>query len=246
MAIIEIKNINKKFKQNVLYENASLEIEAGKTIGIVGGNGTGKSVLFKLITGLEFVDDGEIYVRDKKVGKDLDFPRNVGLFVNQPGYIDFYDGFTNLKLLADIQGKIDDSTIKEYMKRVGLDPDNRSRVKTYSSGMKQKLGIAQAIMENQDIILLDEPFNALDFQTNVDVLKILSALKDEGKTLLLTSHQHEYLEKICDEIYIILDKKIVLFTDELKKSYFSVFEKWEILWIEGGNIHAKISNLSFF
>ena len=110
------------------------------------------------------------------------------------------------------------------MKRVGLDPDNRSRVKTYSSGMKQKLGIAQAIMEDQDLIMLDEPFNALDFQTNADVLKILSELKNEGKTILLTSHQHEYLEKICDEIYIILDKKLVLFTDELKGSYFSVFE----------------------
>lgn len=190
MAIIEIKNISKKFKQNVLYENASLKIEAGKTIGIVGGNGTGKSLLFKLITGLDFVDDGEIYVRNKKVGKNLDFPKNVGLFVNQPSYIEFYDEFTNLKLLADIQGKIDDDTIKFYMKRVGLDPDNKSRVKTYSSGMKQKLGIAQAIMEDQDIIMLDEPFNALDFQTNADVLKILSELKNEGKTILLTSHQH--------------------------------------------------------
>lgn len=225
MTIIKIKKISKKFRQNVLYENASLDIEAGKTIGIVGGNGTGKSVLFKLITGLEFVDEGEIFVRDKRVGKDLDFPENVGLFVNQPGYIDFYDGFTNLKLLADIQGKIDDRTIRDYMTRVGLDPNNKSRVKTYSSGMKQKLGITQAIMENQDIILLDEPFNALDFQTNVDVLKILISLKEEGKTILLTSHQHEYLERICDEIYMILDKKLVLFNDDLKKKYFSVFEK---------------------
>lgn len=225
MEIIKIKNISKKFKQNILYENADLKIETGKTVGIVGGNGTGKSVLFKLITGLEFVDEGEIYVRGKKVGKNLDFPKNVGLFVNQPGYIDFYDGFTNLKLLADIQGKIDDDTIRDYMARVGLNPDDKSKVKTYSSGMKQKLGIAQAIMENQDIIMLDEPFNALDFQTNVDVLKILASLKEEGKTILLTSHQHEYLEKICDEMYVILDKKLVLFNDELKKSYFSVFEK---------------------
>lgn len=225
MAIIKIKSISKKFKQNILYENASLEIETGKTVGIVGGNGTGKSVLFKLITGLEFVDAGEIFVRGKKVGKDLDFPENVGLFVNQPGYIDFYDGFTNLKLLADIQGKIDDRVIRDYMIRVGLDPYNKSSVKTYSAGMKQKLGIAQAIMENQDIIMLDEPFNALDFQTNVDVIRILSTLKSEGKTILLTSHQHEYLEKVCDEIYMILDRKLVLFNDELKKRYFSLFDK---------------------
>jgi ABC-2 type transport system ATP-binding protein len=225
MSIIEIKNICKKYKQNVLYDDASLRIEAGKTIGIVGGNGTGKSVLFKIIAGLEYADEGEVYVRGRRVGKDLNFPEDVGLFVNQPGYIDFYDGFTNLKLLADIQGKISDNDIKTCMKKVGLDPNDKTRVKNYSSGMKQKLGITQAIMEHQDIIMLDEPFNALDFQTNVEVLSILSNLKKEGKTILLTSHQHEYLEKVCDEIYMILNKKLVLFDDKLKNTYFSIFTK---------------------
>ncbi len=223
MSIIEIKNISKKFKQNVLFNNASMDIKEGTTVGIVGANGSGKSVLFKLITGLEFVDEGDIFVRNKKVGKDLDFPRDVGLFVNQPGYIDFYDGFTNLKLLADIQGKIDDEKIKKCMESVELDPANKTKVRNYSSGMKQKLGIAQAIMENQDIILLDEPFNALDFQTNVEVLGILSKLKEENKTILLTSHQHEYLDKVCDEIYIIIDKKLLPLTDEIKEKYFSIF-----------------------
>lgn len=225
MSIIEIKGISKKFKQNILFENASLSIEEGKMLGIVGGNGVGKSVLFKLITGLEFPDEGVIYVRGKKVGRNFDFPENVGLFVNQPGYIDFYDGFTNLKLLADIQSKIGEKEIKNCMIKVGLNPDDRTKVKNYSAGMKQKLGIAQAIMENQDIVLLDEPFNALDFQTNMDMLSILSDLKKERKTVILTSHQHEYLEKVCDELYIILNKKIVLFDDELKKTYFSIFEK---------------------
>lgn len=148
----------------------------------------------------------------------------MGLLVNQPGYIEFYDGFTNLKLLADIQNKIDDETIKESMKNVRLEPESKVKVKNYSTGMKQKLGIAQAIMENQDLIYLDEPFNALDFQTNVEVLEILSRLKKEGKTILLTSHQQEYLDKVCDEIYIILNRKIVPFTVELKKHYFSIPE----------------------
>lgn len=224
MSIIEIKNISKKFKQNVLFNNANMAINKGTTVGIVGANGTGKSILFKLITGLEYVDEGEIFVRNKKVGKDLDFPQNVGLFVNQPGYIEFYDGFTNLKLLADIQGKIGDEEIKKCMESVGLDPSNTTKVKNYSAGMKQKLGITQAIMENQDIILLDEPFNALDFQTNVEVLGILSKLKEENKTILITSHQHEYLEKVCDEMYIIINKKLLLLTDELKEKYFSVFQ----------------------
>ena len=221
MEIIEVHNVSKRFKQNVLYENASLCVKEGKTVGIVGGNGVGKSVLFKLMTGLEYADSGEIYVRGKKVGKDCDFPENVGIFVNQPGYIDFYSGFTNLRLLADIREKISDADIMACMRKVGLNPEDRTKVKNYSAGMKQKLGIAQAIMENQDIVLLDEPFNALDFQTNKEVMSILAGLKKEGKTLLLTSHQHEYLEKICDELYFIADKTIRVFDEEMKKAYFS-------------------------
>ena len=105
-----------------------------------------------------------------------------------------------------------------------MNPVDRTRVKNYSAGMKQKLGMDQAIMENQDIVLLDEPFNALDFQTNTEVMAILSALKKEGKTLLLTSHQHEYLERLCDEIYMIQDKNIRLFDDHMKEVYFSAFK----------------------
>lgn len=221
MAVIEIKNIFKKYGQTILYEDASLSVEAGKTVGIVGGNGTGKSVLFKMITGLEYADSGQIHVRGQEVGKNCNFPQNVGLLVNQPGYIEFYDGFTNLKLLAEIQGKIGEDTIRDYMRKLGLDPNDKKKVKNYSMGMKQKLGIAQAIMEGQDIVLLDEPFNALDYQTNAEVFSILKDLKNDGKTILLTSHQQEYLEKICDAMYIILDKKIVLLDEKIKKAYFS-------------------------
>lgn len=131
MSIIELKNVSKSFKSKVLYKNISLKIEQGKTVGIVGGNGTGKSVLFKLITGLENVDDGEIYVREKLVGKDLDFPANIGLLVNQPGYIEFYDGFTNLKMLAEIQNKIGSQQIKEYMQKVALNPEDKTKVKHF-------------------------------------------------------------------------------------------------------------------
>lgn len=221
MAVIEIKNIFKKYEQTILYEDASLSVDAGKTVGIVGGNGTGKSVLFKIVTGLEYADGGKIYARGQEVGKNCNFPQNVGLLVNQTGYIEFYDGFTNLKLLAEIQGKIGEDTIRDYMRKLGLDPNDKKKVKNYSMGMKQKLGIAQAIMEGQDIVLLDEPFNALDYQTNAEVFSILKDLKNEGKTILLTSHQQEYLEKICDAMYIILNKKIVLLDEKIKKAYFS-------------------------
>lgn len=223
MAIIQLDSISKRFKDNVLYEDASLEIQEGKTVGIVGSNGSGKSVLFKIITGLEYPETGSVYVRGKKVGKDCDFPENIGLFVNQPGYIDYYDGFYNLKMLAEIRGKIDDDTIKMNMKKMGLDPEDKTKVKNYSAGMKQKLGITQAVMEGQDVILLDEPFNALDFQTNREVIALLLNLKKEKKTVLLTSHQHEYLEKICDEMYMIVNRKIVPFDEKLKKAYFDIF-----------------------
>lgn len=223
-AIIEIKHLAKQFNNHILFDDVSLAINQGECIGIVGGNGSGKSVLFQLISGLAFADTGEILVRQKAVGKGHDFPTDLGIFVNQPGYIEFYDGFTNLQLLASIQNKIDDMTIREYMQRIGLDPYSKVKVKNYSAGMKQKLGIVQAIMENQDIILLDEPFNALDFQTNVEIMKILEELKSEGKTILLTSHQHEFLEQICNHLYLILNHKIVPFDDELKKNYFALFK----------------------
>jgi len=222
MPIIKLTDVSKKFKEKVLYEAINLSIEKGACIGIVGANGSGKSVLFKLITGLASADTGTIHVNGNLVGKDQNFPQGVGLFVNQPGYIQYYDGLTNLKLLAEIQDKIGEDTIRSFMLRVGLDPDDRTKVANYSVGMKQKLGIAQAIMEDQDIVLLDEPFNALDFQTNNDVMEILVDLKTQGKTLLMTSHQNEYLEKLCDLVYLITDKKIVEFTEEVKRKYFLI------------------------
>jgi len=222
MPIIKLTDVSKKFKEKVLYEAINLSIEKGACIGIVGANGSGKSVLFKLITGLESADTGTIHVNGNLVGKDQNFPQGVGLFVNQPGYIQYYDGLTNLKLLAEIQDKIGEDTIRSFMLRVGLDPDDRTKVANYSVGMKQKLGIAQAIMEDQDIVLLDEPFNALDFQTNNDVMEILVDLKTQGKTLLMTSHQHDYLEKLCDSLFLIVDKKIVEFNDEVKRKYFLI------------------------
>ena len=222
MPIIKLTDVSKKFKEKVLYEAINLSIEKGACIGIVGANGSGKSVLFKLITGLASADTGTIHVNGNLVGKDQNFPQGVGLFVNQPGYIQYYDGLTNLKLLAEIQDKIGEDTIRSFMLRVGLDPDDRTKVANYSVGMKQKLGIAQAIMEDQDIVLLDEPFNALDFQTNNDVKEILVDLKTQGKTLLMTSHQNEYLEKLCDLVYLITDKKIVEFTEEVKRKYFLI------------------------
>lgn len=145
-----------------------------------------------------------------------------GIFINEPGYIEYYSGYKNLKMLAEIQNKITDEQIKETMEKVGLDYNDRTPVKKYFMGMKQKLGIAQAIMENQKIIILDEPYNALDFQTNREITSILKNLKEQGKTILLTSHQHEYLDKLCDRIFCVEDRKVEPFDEELRRKYFEI------------------------
>ena len=201
--IIEFSNVSKSFNKTVILKNVSFKIQAGETIGFVGQNGCGKSVLFKLISGIYRPDNGEIFVNGEKLGEKTDFPKNIGIIIDSPGFIDIYTGFQNLKYLATIQNKIDDETIVEYMKLVGLDPDNKTRVKNYSLGMKQKLAIAQAIMEDQELLLLDEPFNALDEKTHSDILLLIKNLQTKGKTILLTSHNVEDINSVCQRKFII-------------------------------------------
>lgn len=201
--IIEFSNVSKSFNKTVILKNVSFKIQAGEAIGFVGQNGCGKSVLFKLISGIYRPDNGEIFVNGEKLGEKTDFPKNIGIIIDSPGFIDIYTGFQNLKYLATIQNKIDDETIVEYMKLVGLDPDNKTRVKNYSLGMKQKLAIAQAIMEDQELLLLDEPFNALDEKTHSDILLLIKNLQTKGKTILLTSHNVEDINSVCQRKFKI-------------------------------------------
>ena len=187
---IEIKNVSKRFGHKRVLEEVSLSVERGQTIGLVGANGSGKSVLFKILCGFVKPDQGSVYVRGAQLGKNgRDFPEDLGVFINSPGFIGIYSGFKNLKFLADIQGKIGEEEIKAAMSKVGLDPKDKTKVEHYSLGMKQKLGLAQAIMEGQDILVLDEPFNALDHQTYDDMKMLIRMLKAEGKTIFLTSHR---------------------------------------------------------
>lgn len=217
--IIKLNNVNKSFKGYPVLNDVNLEIEQGKTIGIIGANGSGKSVLFKLIAGFIKPDSGEIFIRGKKIGNSFDFPENTGVLINEPGYISVYSGFKNLQFLAKINNKINDEKIRDTMLAVGLDPTNTSKVGTYSMGMKKKLGIAQAIMEDQNIIILDEPFNALDFKSYKNILDIIRNEQLKGHTILLTSHNQADIEELCDESYIILDTKLQKITEKLKKEY---------------------------
>ena len=199
--IVAIENLTKKFGDVTALENVNLSIGRGKIYGIVGRNGSGKTVLFKLITGYLKPTAGRVIVSGKEIGKDTDFAENIGIIIENPGFLKGYTGFKNLAYLAGIRNVIGKEEIRESMVKVGLDPDSRKKVGKYSLGMKQRLGIAQAIMENPEILILDEPMNSLDNQGVDEVRGILTGLRDEGKTIILASHNKEDIEILCDEVY---------------------------------------------
>lgn len=209
MSIIELENVSKSFNGVILFECVNLNINKGNIYGFVGPNGSGKSVLFKMVCGFIFPDGGSISVNGTEIGNNKNrFPENVGIILEKPGYIANKSGFENLKDLSLIRNKISDSMIRKTMKLAGLNPDSKQKVKNYSLGMKQKLAIVQAIMEDQKIIILDEPFNALDEDSVNKTRHLLRSLKDEGKTILLTSHNNEDIYSLCDYVFRINSKKI--------------------------------------
>lgn len=216
---IELRNITKRFGTRTVLDNVSLSVEKGETVGIIGSNGSGKSVFFKLICGLLKADKGVVCVKGEELGAKTDFPENMGIFINSPGFVDIYTGFQNLKYLAAIRGEISDAQIIDAMKKVGLNYTDKTKVKGYSLGMKQKLGIAQAFMEDQEILLLDEPFNALDFHTYAEIKSIIRDLKNAGKTILLISHNYTDIEELCDRVYAIVDGHLIPATDEIVTEY---------------------------
>ncbi|NMB07489.1 ABC transporter ATP-binding protein [Acetivibrio saccincola] len=201
MSLIELRNVSKSFKGLSLFENLSVSFEKGKIYGIVGHNGSGKSVLFKMMCGFIFPDQGSVIVNGEELGKNKRFPENFGIIIDKPGYLGDKTGFENLRYLADIQNKISDEKIKEILERVGLSHTIMQKVKNYSLGMKQKLAIAQAIMEDQDILLLDEPFNGLDVDSVENIRDLLKSLNNQGKTIFLTSHNNEDIDILCDHVF---------------------------------------------
>ena len=200
-SIIKVDKVIKKFGSDIALSNVSIEFERGKIYGIIGRNGAGKTVLFKTMIGFLKPTSGRVIVDGKEIGKDTDFADNIGIIIETPGFLSSYSGYKNWEYLASIKNMIGDKEIKESMERVGLDPNSKKKVGKYSLGMRQRLGIAQAIMENPDILILDEPMNGLDNQGVEDVREILLNLKDEGKSIILASHNKEDIEVLCDEVY---------------------------------------------
>lgn len=198
---IEVQNVVKRFRDQVVLKNVSISFEKGQIHGIVGRNGSGKTVLFKCICGLMHPEEGVILVNGKRVGRDVDMPEDIGAIIEAPGFLPNYSGYKNLRFLANIRRKIGKEEIVNVLKTVGLDPESRKHVGKYSLGMRQRLGIAQAIMEGPEILILDEPMNGLDNAGVQDIRALLLELKAQGKTILLASHNHEDIAALCDTVH---------------------------------------------
>ena len=198
---IEVQNVVKRFRDQVVLKNVSISFEKGQIHGIVGRNGSGKTVLFKCICGLMHPEEGVILVNGKRVGRDVDMPEDIGAIIEAPGVLPNYSGYKNLRFLANIRRKIGKEEIVNVLKTVGLDPESRKHVGKYSLGMRQRLGIAQAIMEDPEILILDEPMNGLDNAGVQDIRALLLELKAQGKTILLASHNHEDIAALCDTVH---------------------------------------------
>lgn len=198
---IEVQNVVKRFRDQVVLKNVSISFEKGRIHGIVGRNGSGKTVLFKCICGLMHPEEGVILVNGKRVGRDVDMPEDIGAIIEAPGFLPNYSGYKNLCFLANIRRKIGKEEILNVLKTVGLDPESRKHVGKYSLGMRQRLGIAQAIMEDPEILILDEPMNGLDNAGVQDIRALLLELKAQGKTILLASHNHEDIAALCDTVH---------------------------------------------
>ncbi|MBP3038801.1 ATP-binding cassette domain-containing protein [Bacillaceae bacterium Marseille-Q3522] len=204
-----VKNLSKTMKGLKVLDNINLELEQGKIYGFRGRNGSGKTMLFRAIAGLIRPSAGSVTVDGKAIGKDISFPENLGLLIENPGFIPEYSGIKNLTLLSYIRRKVTKKEVEEAIRKVGLDPQDKRKFKKYSLGMKQRLGIAQVIMENPDLIILDEPTNALDEEGINRINQIILDMKKAGKTILIASHDRESLDSVSDEIYQIDAGKII-------------------------------------
>ncbi|WP_270165662.1 ABC transporter ATP-binding protein [Paenibacillus sp. SYP-B4298] len=205
---VKLENLKKTFKGTLIFENVTLELHEGRIYGFLGYNGSGKSVLFKIICGFLRPDEGNVEVFGKKIGKDIDFPESTGVIIETPGFLEDYSAYRNLKFLASIRNDIHTEQIHKVLETVGLDSASKQPVKKFSLGMRQRLAIAQAIMEKPKLLILDEPFNGLDKQGVERMRNLLLDMKRSGTTMLLTSHMSEDIELLCDHRFEFNNKML--------------------------------------
>lgn len=207
--MIHIDNLGLILNKKEILSGISFDARQGEITGLVGDNGSGKTMIMKCICGFITTYTGDIFVDGKNI-RDVDIQNlNMSMLIENPGFISYYTGYKNLKCLADINGRIDSAKIKSIMEYVGLDPKKREKVSAYSLGMRQRLGIAQALMEDPEILILDEPFNSLDRKMCNKIQNLLLDLKSSGKTIILSSHNQGDIERLCDKVYEINEGKLV-------------------------------------
>ena len=214
---VEIEGVTKRFGEDLVLKKVDLVLEKGKVYGIVGNNGSGKTVLMKCICGFLIPTTGLIQVFGSSIGQDVDFPESLGVIIETPGFLTNLTGRKNLEILAGMRRKIGPAEIQQVLEKVGLDPALKKPVANYSLGMRQRLGIAQAIMEDPKLLILDEPFNGLDKHGVGEIRKLLLELKEEGKTILLASHNEEDIRILCDEVYEMDGGVLRKCEDEIRK-----------------------------
>ncbi len=199
--MIEVTDLKKVYAKRTVVDHVTARFETGRITGIVGRNGSGKTVMFRMICGLTIPTEGTVVVDGKRIGVDVDFPPSLGAIIETPGFIGMESGLQNLMGLAMLRKRIGKEDVARSMERVGLDPKERKPVKKYSLGMRQRLGIAQAIMENPDVLILDEPTNGLDNNGVKEIRALLLGMRNEGRTILVASHNMEDIAVMCDTVY---------------------------------------------
>ena len=199
--VIEVCNVTKRFGTSEVLKDVSINFEKGKIHGLIGRNGSGKTMLMKCICGFVTVSEGKILVDNKEIGKDIDVPESIGAIIETPGFLYGYSGYNNLKFLASIRNKISKEKIRQTIQMVGLNPDSKKHVGKYSLGMRQRLGLAQAIMEDPEILLLDEPMNGLDKHGVGEMRELFRSFADQGKTIIMANHSSEDIEVLCDTVH---------------------------------------------
>lgn len=207
--MIKVNNLTKIINGQVILRDISMELKCGKIYGFVGRNGSGKTMLMRHLIGFTYATEGEVIVKDEVLGAGRDVPENVGAIIETPGFIPEFSGYKNLKILASIRGKITNDAIKDAMILVGLNPDEKKAVRKYSLGMKQRLGLAQALMEKPDILILDEPMNGLDNSGVNDMRDLLLKRRSEDNLIVIASHNSEDIRILCDELFYFDEGKIV-------------------------------------
>lgn len=206
---LKVENLSKEIKNTRILNNINLNLNKGKIYGFRGKNGSGKTMLFRALCGLIKPTEGRVEIDGQVLGENISFPESVGVVIEYPGFLPNLSGYDNLKLISEINNKVGAKEIKEIISVVGLDPEDKKKFKKYSLGMKQRLGIAQALMENPELIILDEPTNALDSDAVLLIKELLIKMKNNNKLILLASHDKEELEVLSDEIFYIENGSIV-------------------------------------